>query len=182
MRNLIWMLPALLIAMQFPAKADTVLPGTQIAVRTERPIDVNQWDRGRIYRGFVARDVVARDGDVAIPEGSPAELIVRQIGPNEMTIDIESVTVNGRRYVMDNTGPEFNAQTYNNGNGVLGAIIGAIAGATGAQVETQGSEIRVPPGTVLRFELQQPLRVVGWQDPGYQRNGIHYHHDHDWYR
>jgi hypothetical protein len=182
MRFFFWMIPAFLISMQFSAKADTVLPGTEIAVRTEGPIHVNQWDRGRIYMGNVARDVFARDGDVVIPAGSPVELIVRQTGPENMTVDIESITVNGRRYVMDTTGPEFNTQDYQNGNGVVGAIMGAIAGANGEQVEPHGSEIRIPPDTVLRFQLQQPLHVANWQDPGYDRNGDHYHRDHDWYR
>src|SRR5579871_3520579 len=105
MRHFFWLIPALFITTQFSAKADTVLPGTEIAVRTQGPIQVNRWDRGRIYMGNVARDVVARDGDLAIPAGSPVELIVREVGPDRMTVDIESVTVNGRRYVMDTTGP-----------------------------------------------------------------------------
>ncbi|HLG99530.1 MAG TPA: hypothetical protein VKX49_24695 [Bryobacteraceae bacterium] len=182
MRNFLWMIPAALIAMPFSAKADTVLPGTEIAVRTDGPIHVNQWDRGRIYTGRVARDVVARDGDVAIPAGAPVELIVREVGPGQMSIDIESVNVNGHRYVMDTSGPEFNSQAYNNGNAVVGAILGAIAGANGENVITRGSEIRIPADAVLRFQLQEPLHVVGWQDPGYQNNGYHYHRDRDWYR
>lgn len=182
MRNFLWIIPALLISMQFSARADTVLPGTEIGVRTDGPIHVNQWDRGRIYTGHVARGVVARDGDIAIPQGSPVELIVRQTGPDQMTVDIESITVNGRRYVMDTRGPEFDTQAYQNGSGVVGAIMGAIAGAAGGDVETRGSEIRIPGDTVLRFELRQPLHLVDWRDPGYDRGGGHYHRDQDWYR
>lgn len=182
MKHVFWMIPALLMGMQISAKADTVLAGTEIAVRTNSPIHVDRWDRGRIYTGHVARDVAARDGDIAIPAGSPVELIVREIGPQQMTVDIESITVNGHRYAMDTAGPDFNTQSYNSGNGVVGAIIGAISGATGTQVETQGSEIRIPPDSVLRFQLQQPLRVVNWGDPGYEQGGYHYHHEHDWYR
>jgi hypothetical protein len=177
MRKVFWMIPALLIGLQISAKADTVLPGTEIPVRTDAPIHVSQWDRGRIYMGNVARDVVARDGDIAIPAGSPVELIVRQIGPQDMTLDIESITVNGRRYAIDTTGPNFNTQAYNNGTGIVGAIVGAISGA-----QTQGAEIRIPPETVLRFQLQQPLHLVNWRDPGYEHGGYHYHHEHDWYR
>src|ERR1700693_224316 len=98
MRNFIWALPAILIGMQSAALADTVLPGT---VRTDQPIDLHTWDRGRIYPVRIARDVVARDGDVAVPRGAPVELIVRQTGPNELALDLESVTVNGTRYAMD---------------------------------------------------------------------------------
>jgi hypothetical protein len=182
MRHFLGIIPALLLTIPFSAHADTVLPGTEIAVSTDRPIHVTQWDQGRIYQGRVARDVVARDGDVAIPAGSPVELIVRQTGANLMTIDVESVNVRGRRYVMDTSGPEFNTEAYNNGNAVVGAILGAIAGANGENVITRGSEIRIPADTVLRFRLEEPLHLVGWQDPGYQNNGYHYHHEHDWYR
>jgi hypothetical protein len=72
MRNFIWAVPAILIGMHSAAIADTVLPGTEIAVRTDQPVELH-WDRGRIYPAHVARDVVARDGDVAIPRGASAE-------------------------------------------------------------------------------------------------------------
>ncbi len=176
--------PIILAGIQGWALADTILPGTRIEVRSDNPIEVTRWDRGRIYPAHVARDVMARDGDVAIPRGSYAELIVRQNGPDQMTVDIESITVNGRRYTMDNTGPQFNMSQsdYTGGGGLVGGIVGAIAGATGAQVETRGGQIRVPAGAVLTFELRQPLHVVNWSDPGYDNNGYHYHRDHDWYR
>ena len=60
-------------------------------------IDVSRWDRGRIYPAHIARDVFPRDGDLAIPRGSSAELIVRETGPGQFTLDLESMTVNGRR-------------------------------------------------------------------------------------
>jgi hypothetical protein len=161
---------------------NVIPPGTQIQVRADNPIVVAQWDRGRIYPGFIARDVFSRDGNVAVPQGANCELIVRQVGDHEFVLDLESLTVNGRRYVMDASGPEFHTQQYQNGGGVVGNIIGAIAGATGGQVEYHGDQIRVPAGARLTFQLQAPLRVVQWGDPGYSDHGSHYHHDHDWYR
>jgi hypothetical protein len=125
----------------------------------------------------VARDVVAADGDVAIPRGSDVELIVRQIGPERMSIDIESVTVNGRRYVLDSSGPRFNTREYENGEGLLGQIVGAISG-----VRAEGGEIFVPADSTLTFQTRAPLHVVDWRDPGYERDGHHYHRDNDWYR
>lgn len=184
MKQMIWTVPALLLGMQLAAVADTILPGTEIPVRPDQPIEVSRWDRGHIYPAHVARDVHARDGDLAIPRGSYAELIVRQISPDRYTLDLESVTVNGQRYAMDTTGPQFNMprSTMDNGAGIIGNIIGAIAGANGEQVVANGREIRVPAGAVLRFELQEPLRVVQWADPGYMNGEYHYHHEHDWYR
>jgi len=100
-----------------------------------------------------------------------------------MALDLESLTVNGMRYTMDTTGPQFNMprNDYDNGGGLVGSIIGAISGGQ-VQVETRGNEVRVPAGSTVTFQLQEPLHVVSWNDPGYMRNGQHYHRDGDWYR
>ena len=177
MRNLLCLTSTIFIAMQLTARADTVLAGTQIQVRPDSEIKVSKWDRGRIYTGYVVRDVRAADGDVTIPRGSTVELIVRQVGPERMAIDLESVTVNGRRYVLDSSGPTFHTGEYESGGGLVGAIVGAVAG-----VRSDGDEIFVPAESVLSFQTRAPLHVVGWQDPGYERDGHHYHRDHDWYR
>jgi hypothetical protein len=165
----------------------SVVPrGTQIQVSADNPITVARWDRGRIYSGRVVRDVFNRDGNVAIPRGSYAEMIVRREGPGELELDLESVTVNGRRYVMESSGPDFNMNqaAYNNGEGLVGSIVGAIANASGGHVEYRGNAIHVPDGSVMTFQLQQPLHVVSWGDGGYTDHGEHYHHfeDHGWYR
>lgn len=172
-------IPVLLVGFQCASFADTVLPGTDIQVRTDGPITVSKWDRGRIYYGHVARDVMARDGDVAIPRGARVEMIVRQRGEDRLALDIESINVQGRRYVVDTSGPKFNMQRqdYDHGAGLVGNIVGAITG-----VETQGERIQVPNESILHFQLQQPLHVVDYQDPGYDRDGNHYHRDNDWYR
>jgi hypothetical protein len=177
MRSLLWLTSTVFIALPFAAHADTVPAGTQIQVRPDSEIQVSKWDQGRIYRGHVARDVTARDGDLAIPRGSDVELIVRQRGPERMSIDIESVTVNGRRYVLDSSGPQFHTPEYENGGGLVGAIVGAVSG-----VRSEGGEILVPAESVLTFQTRAPLHVVDWQDPGYEREGRHYHREHDWYR
>src|SRR5689334_18605675 len=123
-------LPLILGGLQFAAWADYVPAGTEISVRADQPITVARWEKGRIYPGRVSRDVRSRDGDIAVPRGSYAEMIVRQVGPNQLALDLESVTVNGRRYVMDTTGPQFNANrgSYDNGAGIVGSIVGALTG------------------------------------------------------
>ena len=172
-------LPLILGGLQVAAWADFVPAGTEIPVRADQPITVARWERGRIYPGHVSRDVRGRTGDIAIPRGSYAELIVRQVGPNQLALDLESVTVNGRRYVMDTSGPQFNANrgAYDNGAGIVGSIVGALTG-----VQVNGSAIQVPAGSEMRFHLDQGLRVVDWGDPGYMERGYHYHREHDWYR
>jgi hypothetical protein len=130
----------------------------------------------------VASDVYSPDGNLAIPRGARCEMIVRQVSPGQLVLDLESVTVEGQRYVMDATGPQFtmSEEQFNSGTGLIGNVIGVISG----DVQFEGNHIRVPAGSVLMFQLQQPLHVVNWTDEGYSQNGYHYHYeqDHGWYR
>ena len=208
-KNALLALPVLLMAPQFFASAaevDRVAPGTEITVRTDEPIEISSWDRGRIYRGRLTRDVYATDGDVAFPRGADAELIVRQVGDHDMVVDLESIFVNGRRYVVDASSQDFNTRDrqgvgenrrtakYVGGGAIIGSIIGAIAGGgkgaaigaaagaasgAGAQTVTRGREIHVPAESLLTFRLERPLRFVEGPDTGYTRDGRHYHDYHD---
>ena len=175
---------ALILMAAKPNDRDFVPSGTEISVHTEGPVTVAKWDRSRIYQAEVEHDVYNRDGNVVIPRGSHCEMIVRQVAPQQLTLDLESITVDGRRYVLDAAGPELNMDRnqYNNGAGIVGNILGAIAG--NANVEYQGDEIRVPAGAELTFNLQQSLRIATWRDEGYDRDGYHYHNEenHGWYR
>jgi hypothetical protein len=95
---------------------------------------------------------------------------------------MRSVTVNGQTYlvvseeVKETTGLGRNkrtAQTVGGGaalgtligaaagggkGAVLGGIVGAAAGAA-VQVLTQGKEVRIPAESVLRFQLDEPIRL-----------------------
>jgi hypothetical protein len=198
-------LPLLLVGLQFFASAaevDRVAPGTEVSVRTDEPIEIHNWDRGRIYRGQLARDVYATNGDLAFPRGADAELIIRQVGDHEMVVDLEAIYVNGRRYLVDASSQEFNTRErpgvgenrrtakYVGGGAIIGSIIGAIAGGgkgaaigaaagaasgAGAQTMTRGREIHVPAESLLTFRLERPLRFVEGPDGGYTRDGRHYH-------
>jgi hypothetical protein len=132
----------LLMSMPLPTKADT---GREVVVRTDSPINVQPWDGcGRIYRGHIALDVPWGDGDaVAIPKGSSVELTVRETAPGEMIVEIESITVHGRQYVVDT---EYETE---DGGGVeaIPAVI-----AVGEQVQPRGAEIHIPMETVLHFQ------------------------------
>jgi hypothetical protein len=85
----------------------------------------------------VDQDVTGQNGAVLIPRGSNAELIVNNVNNNDLSVDLESVTVNGRRYMVSaeaynrsrNAGLGKNKRTgeYVGGGAALGAIIGAIA-------------------------------------------------------
>lgn len=116
---------------------------TTLKVRTTEAIDVKNAD-GLIYTGTIEEDVLDRNGEVAIPEGATVELMARKSG-DELTLDLESVTVNGQRYavVADTAavgtagrvesgartiGANRDTATYVGGGALLGTIIGAVTG------------------------------------------------------
>ena len=76
--------------------------GTSIQVRTTEAIDTQTMD-GRIFTGTIENDVRDTQGRLAIPRGATAELVVRRDADNDLVLDLDSVTVNGRRYGVDAT-------------------------------------------------------------------------------
>lgn len=193
-----------LLALSAYAQIATTIPvGTKIEVRTNDTIDVRNASDGRIYSGVVNNNVTDGNGNVAIPKGSNAELTVRNVASHNLTVDLESVTVNGNRYIVnadDHTqsggvGVGKNKRTgeYVGGGALLGTIIGAIAGGgkgaaigaasgaaagAGTQTLTKGRAVKIGSESVLTFRLNQPLQVGQGryaQDNGYTRNGYHYH-------
>lgn len=178
----------------------TIPNGTTIPVRTNEEINVAKAD-GRVFTGSVDEDVNDSRGNVALPRGTYVELMVKSAGNNEYALDLESVTVNGRRMAVqtdtaavepekeEGIGANSRTGRYVGGGAVIGAIIGAIAGGkkgaaiggavgaaggAGAQVITRGEAVKVPSESLLTFRLQQPLRT-GVPDSGFSRNGWHYH-------
>lgn len=179
--------------------AEPIPPGARVEVRSQATIDVHYAD-GRIYPGYVVNDVLAPDGRVVIPRGSPAELIVRRFGPHDFAIDLESVSVAGQRYSIDASDARIHRRdegartgAYTGGGAVVGSILGAIAGggrgaaigalaggAAGASaaIATRGDRVFIPAESVLTFRTEQPLEI--YPDSGYDRDGYHYHRDWDY--
>jgi hypothetical protein len=106
-------------------------------------------------------------------------------GASDLVVDLQQVAIEGRQYKLSTTdivqqgksgvGANKRTAVYTGGGAALGAIIGAIAGggkgaAIGAgagggggalaQILTKGDAIRIPVETVLKFQLDKPLRVT----------------------
>lgn len=182
---------------------DPVPAGTTIQVRTTEAIDSQSMD-GRIYSGIVENEVRDAQGNLAVPKGATAELVVRRGPDNDLVLDLDSVTVQGRRYGVDatrnrigggidirNSGIGANKETARNvgGGAVLGAILGAVIGGgdgaaagaaagaavgAGAQILTKGRRVNVPAEALLSYRLQSDM-FLDVQDSGYDREGHHYH-------
>ncbi|MDT8067602.1 MAG: hypothetical protein ROO76_05480 [Terriglobia bacterium] len=122
-----------------------VLPaGTQLSIRADQNIQAQNATAGTTYQAEIASDVMGPNGQVMIPRGAPAQLIIVDTNPNnnnnkDLALALNSVDVNGHNYyVQSNT---VNGQSNNGGIGVnkrtgkyvgggalAGAVIGALAG------------------------------------------------------
>ncbi len=183
---------------------DPIPAGTRVSVRVDQSIDARDTAEGRVFAATVVNDVHSVDGHLVIPRGSRAEVIVDRVGGHDMTVDLESITVNGRRYMVDantyetgRSGLGKNKRTgeFVGGGALFGTIVGAIAGGgkgaaigalaggaagAGAQVVTRGEHLYIPAETVIDFRLDQPLHIGHGRyerDNGYDRDGYHYHND-----
>jgi len=164
--------------------AFVVPAGADISVRTNETIDSRDPSDSRSYSAQVDRDVVDSRGNVTIPRGSDAALVVRNVGDNRIALDLQSVTIDGERFVVNSESINQNGREGIGGNkrtgefvgggAVLGTLLGAIAGGgkgaaigalaggaagAGAQVLTKGDHIMVPSETLLNFRLETPANL-----------------------
>jgi len=165
--------------------ANRTLPaGTKITVRTDTAIP-SKPARGNAYAATVSRDVTDSNGNLLIPQGARAQLVaVADAEGKDTLLDLRSVTINSRRYLLTTEGKSTgggaglgaNKRTakYVGGGAAVGAVLGALLGGgkgaaigalaggaagAGAQVLT-GRSKAIPAETELSFELAQDLRLT----------------------
>jgi hypothetical protein len=119
-------------------EAMTVPAGTAIVVRTNEKIDSNAAREGQLFSGMVQEAVTNPDGEVLIPKGSEARLVVRPESSGGLALGLDSVDIRGHRYSVDSSDVERgndrgigkNKRTgkFVGGGAVLGTLLGAIAG------------------------------------------------------
>jgi hypothetical protein len=171
-----------------PRPAFVELPeGTNLVVRMIEGVDS---EVNRVGQTFAASldEPVLLNGETVIPRG--ADVVVKLTdakesgkltGRSELTLDLVSVSVNGRVVDVNTETVERESSSRGKrtakvagGTAALGAIIGAIAGggkgaaigagagaATGLGVEvlTHGQRVRIPSETRLTFILETPVRL-----------------------
>ena len=162
------------------AWAQTLPKDSEIKVRTDTAIPAKPPANAK-YAASISDDVTDSSGSVVIPRGSRAQLVAVQNG-NDTTLDLHSVTVNGKRYVLTAQGKSSahgglgaNQRTakYVGGGAAVGAVLGALLGGgkgaaigalagggagAGAQVYT-GRKKEIPPETELKYKLAQDLEM-----------------------
>jgi hypothetical protein len=170
-----------------------VIPaGTEVSVRNDETIDSGSAAEGQTYAAEVTTDVRDANGAVVIPHGANAQLVIKSAsgggrirGASDLVVDLRSISVGGKQYLVDasdieqkgKSGIGANKRTgeFVGGGAALGAVIGAIAGqgkgaaigaASGAgagalgQILTKGSSVKIPAETLMTFKLDSPVKIV----------------------
>jgi hypothetical protein len=173
-------------------KTYVVPAGAELSVRMEDTVDSETAAEGQIFAAELTQDVLDAEGNVVIPDGSNAQIVIKSAsrggrfhGASDLVLDLQSVSVGGRRYQIsavdierkgrESVGVNKRTAVFTGAGAAIGAVIGALGGggkgaaigaASGAgagaiaQVVTSGNSIRVPVETILTFRLDQALRVT----------------------
>jgi TolA-binding protein len=160
--------------------------GTEVDVRLQSALNSGTAQVEDRFEGTTMTDLIV-DGRTAIPAGSIMRGVVTAVEPGtrtnrtaKMTVSFDQVTVNGRAYPMRGTvtqaieGEGIRGEATRAGagaavggvlgavlGGVKGAVLGAIIGGGGTIAATEGKEVELPQGSVLRVRFDSPLQVQG---------------------
>jgi hypothetical protein len=163
----------------------SVIPvGQEIDVRLQDPLSS---DRNQVEDRFVATTVVdLMVGDrMVIPAGSEVRGVVSAVDPagridrtGRMTVTFDQITVNGQTHLMrgtviralESSGVRGEAGRIGAGagvgaiiggilGGVRGALVGILVGSGGVIAATEGKDVELPVGTILRVRLDTPPAI-----------------------
>ena len=160
----------------------SIIPvGQEIDVRLIDPLNS---DENQVEDRFLATTVVDLevDGRVVIPAGSEMRGVVSSVNPagridrkGSMTVSFDQITIDGREYplrgtvtqALESEGVRGEAARIGTGagvgaiiGGILGGLKGALAGILigggGVIAATEGKDVELPAGTILRVRLDAP--------------------------
>ncbi|MDQ6701070.1 MAG: hypothetical protein M3Z36_12895 [Acidobacteriota bacterium] len=123
----------------------TIPSGAELSVRTNEKIDSKNASEGRTYSAEIARDVMDENGNLFVPKGSEAQLVIKSMsggslaGSSDLVLDVQSVMVNGQRYMVstqdlrqsggrDGIGRNRRTAEVVGGGTAIGTLLGAIGG------------------------------------------------------
>ena len=162
----------------------TIPSGTELDVRLQTALSS---ETAQVEDRFEATTVVdlRENGHVLIPAGSRVRGVVTEVKEagrvdrkGSLMLSFDQITVNGRNYpirgtvteALESGGYKEDAGKIGAGaavggiiggilGGVKGAIAGVLIGGGGVVAATEGEDVDLAPGTVLRMRLDQPLAV-----------------------
>ncbi len=158
--------------------------GTEMDVRLTDSLDSGTAMVEDRFEGTTVVDVHV-GGRLAIPAGSVVRGVVTAVDPAtrtnrtaRMTVSFDQVTVNGQAHPIRGTVTEAIQGSGIKGEagrlgvgagagaviggllgGVKGALMGVAIGGAGTLAATEGKEVRVPQGSVLRVRLDSPVQL-----------------------
>ena len=157
--------------------------GTEMDVRLQTALSSETAQVEQRFEAITAADVFENDR-LLIPAGSRVRGVVSSVDSasrtdrrGSMTLAFDQITINGRNYEMRGTLIEALQADKDNEvakigggagvgaiiggiiGGLKGAILGAVIGAGGTIAATEGSDVKLDAGTILRLRLEEPLRV-----------------------
>ena len=158
--------------------------GTEIDVRLQNTLNSGTAQVEDRFEATTMADVSV-DGRVMIPSGSVVRGVVTAVEPgtrtnrtSKLTVSFDQVTVNGRSYPMRGTvtqaieGQGIRGETGRTAagagvgaiiGGILGGFKGALAGILigggGTIAATEGKEVELPQGSILRVRVDSPIHI-----------------------
>jgi hypothetical protein len=156
--------------------------GQQLDVRLQRELDSDTAQVEDRFEATTAADLIV-DGETVIPAGSSVRGIVTAVDDADridrkgrLSLSFDQIVVNGRSYPMRATlvealesgGYKEDAAKIGAGagvgaiiggilGGVKGALAGILIGGGGVVAATEGKDVVLPPGSILRIRLDSPL-------------------------
>ena len=169
---------------RLPAGVVEIPTGTEIDVRLQNSLNSGTAQVEDRFEGTTLVDVTA-GGVVAIPAGAVMRGVVTAVEPAtrtnrtaRLTVSFDQVTIGGRSYPMRGTvtqaieGEGIRGELGRTGAGAIGgailggilggakgAILGTIIGGGGTIAATEGKEVELPQGSVLRVRIDSPLEI-----------------------
>lgn len=163
-----------------------VIPvGTELDVRLNTSLSSETAKLEQRFEATTAVDVM-QNGQVLIPAGSIVRGVVSDVKPagrvdrtGSLTLSFDEMEIRGRRtpirgmatQVFQSGGIREEVGTAGAGagiggviggilGGVKGAVLGAVIGAGGAIAATDGKDINLPAGTIVRLRFDQQVRAL----------------------
>lgn len=167
-----------------PSEIGVIPVGQEMDVRLQTSLSS---ETSTVEQRFEATTVVdlTQDGRVLVPAGSTVRGVVSGVKrpgrvdrEGSLTLSFDRMVVNGREYairgmatqVFESGGIREEAGTAGAGagvgavvggllGGVKGAVLGAVIGAGGAIAATEGKDIHLAAGSIIRIRLDQAVNV-----------------------
>ena len=158
--------------------------GQELDVRLQTPLSSETATAEQRFEAVTAVDVT-QNGAVLIPAGSVVRGVVTDVKRpgridrvGSLTLSFDQITVRGRSYpiramatqIFESGGIRQEAGTAGVGagagailggliGGVKGAVLGAVIGAGGAIAATEGKDVNLPAGSIIRLRMDSAVNI-----------------------